>query len=376
MAPDRVRKVAIRPATATERGHQADRELLEELHGWRPQRGVLSVCFEIDPADRSEGWRTALRERLKHVAEAGGAERAALKATAERVLDRFPGDSGHPAGRTRVGFLEIGEKGGAERWSAYQLPLGEPVAEAGERPLLRPLLQLLARGGRHRILLVSSERVVGWEWVHGDLRRFPEWDSDMGIVPGAERKAPAMADPARAQGVSSSGRDQFGQRLEANRERFLHEVGARISAAGPGFDPPIVLGEAPHVDAVLEGVRPPGSVHALEGQNLINEREERLAGRLEEVVAELNGARHDALVERAIGAVMASDGNGTAGVGAVEAALGEGRVEHLVYDSALDADVERMIASAFDTSASITPVRGRQAAMLAPHEGVAAILRY
>jgi hypothetical protein len=368
--------VAIRPATATEQSDHPDREQLEQLRAWRSPQGVLSVCFEIDPADRSEGWRTALRERLKSLAERRGPDRAAVRATAERVLERFPGESRHPPGRTQVGFLEIAEKGGAERWSAYQLPLDEPVAEIGERPMLRPLLQLLGSGGRHRILLVSSERVVGWQWIHGELRRFPEWDSDMGIVPGPERKAPSMADPARAQSVSSSGRDQYGQRLEANRERFLHEVGTRISAAGAGLDPPIVLGESPYVEAVLGGVRPPGSVHALEGQNLINEPEDRLAKRLKEVVAELNGARHEALVERAIAVAMASNGNGTAGIDAVQAALEEGRVAHVVYDSALDADVERLIALALDSSASITPVRGRQAARLAPHEGAAAILRY
>lgn len=367
----------IRPATANQHGHSADRRLLEELHGWQTPQGVLSVYFEIDPGDRGEGWRTELRDKLKRLADSSEDEGAgAMRATAERVLGRFPADFRHPGGLTQIGFLEIGEKPGAEHWSAYQLPLEETVVERGPRPLLRPLLQLLGRGGRHRVLLASSEQVVGWEWVHGDLRRFPNWDADMGIVPGAERKAPAMRDPARSQGVSSSGKDQYGQHLEANRERFLHEVGARISRPARDLDPPIVVGEPASVDAVLAGVRPPGSVHAHRGQNLIHENEAQLAERLAEVVGDINAASNEALVERAVGAAMASEGKGTAGRDAVAAALGEGRVEHLVYDAALEADIEAMIGAALDTSASITPVRERQATLLEGHEGIAAILRY
>jgi hypothetical protein len=37
---------------------------IEELLDWRPDFGVISVCVEVDPGDRSEGWLIELRKQL------------------------------------------------------------------------------------------------------------------------------------------------------------------------------------------------------------------------------------------------------------------------------------------------------------------------
>ena len=44
---------------------------LEELLDWRPDFGVITVCVEIDPADRSKGWLIELRKVLTSAVEAG-----------------------------------------------------------------------------------------------------------------------------------------------------------------------------------------------------------------------------------------------------------------------------------------------------------------
>ena len=44
---------------------------IDELLDWRPEFGVITVCVEIDPGDRGEGWKIELRKQLKSAVEAG-----------------------------------------------------------------------------------------------------------------------------------------------------------------------------------------------------------------------------------------------------------------------------------------------------------------
>src|ERR671933_581267 len=83
-AANGVRRLAMQRA--------AEWQLVRELSEWEPQGGVVSIYFEIDPGDRGEGWRIALREELDNMAEA----------VAERVLRRYPEGRPHPSGRTQI----------------------------------------------------------------------------------------------------------------------------------------------------------------------------------------------------------------------------------------------------------------------------------
>jgi hypothetical protein len=47
-----------------------DQRTLERLLDWRPKLGLISVYVVIDPAERREPWRVALRERLDGLPEA------------------------------------------------------------------------------------------------------------------------------------------------------------------------------------------------------------------------------------------------------------------------------------------------------------------
>jgi Bacterial archaeo-eukaryotic release factor family 5 len=375
------------------------RALLEELHGWDPPDGVLSVFFEIDPGDRGDGWWIDLSRRLRTLVEENGDlpdKRLALDAV-QRVLARFPRDAAHPSGRAQIGIVELGGEG-RERWQSFQIPLGRTIATLGPRPYLRPLAALLERGGVHPLLAVSAERTAGWIWEDGDLRHLPEWDAELEIVPGHERKAPAVHDPAHGQGPSSSGKDQFGQKLEANRQRFLHEAGRKVAAAAASGDwhEPLIIGESPYVEEAAEALTQPLDAHPIKGHNVINEPEGRLQERLDAAIAEIRRERERAAAERAVDAAMAPAGNGEVGVNATGTALAEARVDELVYDvdaavgvedlgpEAIavadgwqgDDGVELMVTLAIETSAAITPVDDEAAAMLGEHGGVAALLRY
>ena len=81
------------------------------------------------------------------------------------------------------------------------------------------------------------------------------------------------------------------------------------------------------------------------------------------------------MVERALGGAKGGS-RGSAGIQETKEALGEGRVDHLVFDGALDGDAESLIRAAFAGSAQVTIVHDELAEPLAEAEGVAAILRY
>jgi hypothetical protein len=382
---------------------QQDRERLERLARWSGEHGVISIYLEIDPADRSEGWRVELRDRLNGLVEQAGERdsdsRVPLEATAARILERFPENASHPSGRTQIGFVEVAEKPAAEDWQGVQLPGPGTVVVHRPRPLLGPLVELLERGARRAIVAVSAERVRAWRWEMGRIEPQDAWEVVLTTPQWHERKAPAMRDPARGQGVSSSGHDQFDQRLEANRERFLHEAGRRISAQlnRDRWHEVVVFGDPPYLEELLAGLGKSLPVHTAPG-DLIDQPEEQVASRVNELLERLRSEAAAELVEKVKGAALSHDGRGSLGFRGTAEALAEGRVDRLLFvpdadypqdliDDSLRAatngapdegdPLELIIALAVRTSADLIPLVGEAADELRDeHGGVAAILRY
>jgi hypothetical protein len=223
----------------------------------------------------------------------------ALRETTKRILERFPADTEPPTGRAQIGFVEVARKAGTEDWSSLQIAPRETVVQHGPRPLLRPLIDLLNRGRPHPVLAISAERVRGWVWDRGRLESEPRWESELGIYPGRERKGAQPQDPARGQAVSSSGRDQFGQRLEENRRRFLHDFARRIveeeRVRGTEL---IVIGEAPYLDQFAGAVPSTVRVRRVEGPDVIGEPDGAIAERVGPEI-ELAAAQRDSELIRA-----------------------------------------------------------------------------
>jgi Bacterial archaeo-eukaryotic release factor family 10 len=377
-----------------------DRKELAELLEWRPPLGILSVCLEIDPADRSEGWRIALRDRLKRTVEEARDQRRelrlALRATVERVLERVPGDTRHPHGRTQVGFVEVAASGGRERWFAFQVPPRRAEVTHADRPDVLPLVELVESGGRLYVAAVSAERVRLWEWEMGEIREAASWEPRFRKREWRERRARVSRDLASAQFPKAAGADQYDQRLEANRERFLREVGAEMRDTlrrRPGRML-LAFGERPLVEQVEEGLGPDTSPRQLETKDVVGESGARIAERVAGVLGRVNQARELELVAQARDAAHAG-GRAALGLQETLQSLEETRVSHLLLDAerefslrdvalpgwAQDADVaselaSRMIERALLTGADVTPVAGDAAAQLDVGDGAAALLRY
>jgi hypothetical protein len=373
---------------------QPTQQTLRELASWTPPHGVLSLYLDIDPADRGEGWRIALRNGLDRAVDEARrhherATRIALEATVARVVDRFPSEAPHPGGRSQIGFLEVADDDdGDERWFSLQLPCRTEVVH-DRNPYLVPLVAILDEGGTGAIALVSSERVRLLRWALGRAEDLEDWELETLELAWRERKSQRSADPARVQGAKASGRDQYDERLAANRERFLHETGrlAAERATALGLGELLVVGEAEYAPPFIEGAAGRLQADLLGSINLISAPEDEAASRLTELLRQRKRDRQRDLVARVLG----EGHGGTRGaLGARETleALTQGRVEHLVFDAGRDWDAvdagdgdrvplrERLVELALQTGAEVTPVEGESAEALAAADGVAALLRY
>jgi hypothetical protein len=353
------------------------------LSGWHPPLGVLSVYLGFDPADRGGAWRTELRNGLDAVldahAEAEHERRVALRATAKRLTERFEDGELRPPPRGEVGFVEVGEKEGVEHWfGTGAAPAAGACVELGPEPVVAPLLDLCARNGARGVALLSSERVRLLRCADGALEDLEDWELSITSLDWRERKSQSTNDPARAQGVSSSGHDQFGERLDHNRQRFLAECGGLAGRAleENGLQELIVFGPAKDAEGFKSGYGSRREQLVVGGdQELISMPKGQLSEIVSAVVNRLDEERCRAVVERALAEVKGGS-RGAAGLQETRQALAEGRVDHLVFDAGIGEEGESLIRAALAGGARITVVRDELAAPLVEAQGAAAILRY
>jgi hypothetical protein len=358
-------------------------EEARELSEWRPPLGVLSVYLGFDPADRGGAWRTELRNGLDAVLDAHKedehARRVALRATAKRLTERFEDGDLRPPPRGEIGFVEVAEKEGVEHWFGTGVP---PVAascvEFAPEPVVAPFLDLSCRGGARGVAILSSERVKLLLCAEGTLRELEDWELSITSGDWRERKSQSTNNPARAQGVSSSGHDQYDERLDHNRQRFLTETGGLVARrlADDGLGEVLVFGHHKDAESFKSGFNGSRAQLTVAGdQDLISVPTGRLTDLVAETVERLDRERELALVERVLGEAKGGT-KGSLGRQETKEALAEGRVDHLVFDGAIGQEAESLIRAALAGSAQVTVVRDEVAAPLAEAEGVGAILRY
>ncbi len=353
------------------------------LAEWQPPLGVVSVYLRLDPGDRGGAWRTGLHNGLAAVREqAGGLDHEAakaLRATVERIGGRFDNHE-RSLSRGEVGFVEVAAEPAAEHWWSTHLA-AETAATASfaERPLVAPLLCLVEHGVPRGVALVSAERVRVLEWAPARLEQLHSWELSIFSRDWRERKAQRPTDPARGQAVSPSGRDQFDERLEESRHRFLGECGrlAAQLARERGWRRLLLFGTAEHRRDFRREMPCSDELEVEEagGADLISDPVAQLEQPVAAAAARIDGERERELAERALEQARGGT-RGTAGPQETEAALGEARVERLVLDAARADSSEALVRSALGSGAAVAMVTGRAADLLAPVEGVAALLRY
>jgi hypothetical protein len=358
-------------------------EAARELSEWRPPLGVLSIFLGFDPADRGGAWRTELRNGLDSILEtqqeAEHDRRVALRATAKRLSERFEDGDLRPPPRGEVGFVEVSEKEGIEHWFGTSVaPVAEACVEFGVDPVVAPLLDICGHSGARGVALLSSERVRLLRCAEGSLEELEDWELSVTMLDWRERKSQSTNNPARAQGVSSSGHDQFGERLDHNRQRFLGECGGMVARRleEDGMGELIVFGPSKDADSFKSGFGSSQAALTVGGdQDLISVPRGKVGDLVSEVIGRLDEERDRAVVERALGEAKGGS-RGAVGLQEVKEALGEGRVDHLVFDGGIGEEGESLIRAAMSSGARITVIRDELATPLAEADGVAALLRY
>jgi hypothetical protein len=347
-------------------------ELVRELSEWQPEGGVASVYFEIDPGDRGEGWRIALKDELAKLPDD----------VAERVWARYP--EGHPApsGRSQIGFLEA--QGEREIWASAQMELGGTTAAHAPRPYLTPLVRLLDEGGPFGVVAVSLERVRVLEWALGRIEELDGWELEITSLDWRERKAPQRNPAADGTGTTAAGHDQYMQRLDHNRERFLKQAGELIvdRYGERPWQRIVLIGDGDRPQLLAKGLGPKAQLVHSVPHDLIGEPAARIGERTAEELVHLNREREERLVERIEEAIGAEPG---AAVGQDEVlhALELAQARHVIFDPDYDFEpidglppTEQFILLALGTGADVTPAEGLAAASLRRRGGVAALLRF
>lgn len=353
-----------------------------ELSDWRPPLGVISVYLDFDPADRGKAWRIELRngvERAVELAEDVERERrVAVRETAKRLLERFDDEEVRPPPRGEAGFVEVSEREGQDRWWGTGVAPALAAVVLADRPLVTGLVDLCRRGNACGVVLLSAERVRLLHFAAGELEEIGEWELNILSGDWRERKAQSSRDPARAQGVSASGHDQYGERLEHNRHRFLVECG-RLAGEGlreRDLGEVVAFGPRPDAEAFWKGL---GSTPMRTGlgaeADLISMPRGELIGEVSAAIERLWDERDREFVEGALEQALGRS-RGTSGPQETMEALAERRVEHLAFDPAIGDRAEAMVRGALAGDAEITIARDGVAELLQPAEGVVAILRY
>ncbi len=377
--------------------HSERERLLKRLVEWAPAQGILSVYVHVDPGDRGQGWRIELRERLRALAEETSPheDRRAFETAATEVLERFPENGAPPEGRGHVGFVELAEKRPASVWRSMQMEPRRVEAVRSARPYVRPLVELFSQGPHVGVVLVSAESVRLLDWSLGAIRQLEDWEITLFSRDWRERKSERSM-PGPQSWTSSSGRDQFDQRLEANRERFLHEVGGLVGkkCTERHWRHLIAFGVEEYPGELAEGLGSAANRLHIVRTDVASAPEGKVAERVASEVHEINLREGLALVDEIEEAVGAAPGVALGPQETLES-LAEGRVRHLVFDADREyegapqpADLgyddgtdgipvgERLVELAVSTKAEITAVNEAPAEKLQSHGGVAALLRY
>ncbi|HEX3736678.1 MAG TPA: VLRF1 family aeRF1-type release factor [Solirubrobacterales bacterium] len=352
------------------------------LSDWQPPLGVVSVYLGFDPADRGGAWRTELRNGLDALQEAAKdadhERRVALRAVARRIAERFEDGDHRPPPRGAAGFVEVVEKGGTEHWwGTGAAPQASACVELGERPTLAPLVDLACRGERRGIAIVSLEQVRMLLFAEGELSELEHWELELMSLDWRERKVRTGGDPSGGRS-GPSGKDEYGDRLDHNRHKFLGEAGALVGRAleARGIGRGLAFGPANDLESFEAGLNAPQVKLAVGGDaDLISTPIGKLHETVAEAVENADAERESRLVAGALEEARGGS-RGATGRQEVGEAVGEGRVERLVLDAGIGADAESLVRGALAVSAKITVVHGAAAEALAPAEGVAAILRY
>ncbi|MBN8866623.1 MAG: hypothetical protein J0H98_03620 [Solirubrobacterales bacterium] len=377
---------------------------LKELIAHESEGPVLSVFCRTDPRDpanssETPAWSIALKNGLSAICASQNGDHdqsQAVKKLCSEAERRIAKVSASERGRSVALFLGGGGK--LDSFTTFQIPVRNDYVTVDSGPVVWPMLDVIDRGQRTGLVLLSQDRIRLLEWSDGTTRDLEESTFDLELGDWHQYRG-----PARPQGTVGGGGvsnvSAYGDRVEAWRSRFLKEAAKAIaeSANDLGFD---------RLVAAAEGELGAGFNEALPA-----EMRSRLATTVHLNLIDLSAAEAGAALDphlrqawrdsvagtgaTALARSQAGD-RAVSGPDEVLLALGEGRVEHLICDPYLateedglsegsrqairdagEASVqEAMVELALRTDARVSSASVEEVPALGEADGALALLRY
>jgi len=377
---------------------------LKELIDRDPNGAVLSIFCRTDPRDpanssETPGWQIALKNGIKQsveYAEQNGERPEEIRKLGKKAENRITGLSASERGRSVALFMST--DGSLDHLHTFQIPVRDDLVRLDAGAVVWPMVDVLDRGQRTGLVLMSHDRIRMLEWQDGHTEDLEYSVYDLELGDWRDYRGPAPANPARAQ-QSASHADSYSDRVEAWRTKFAKAAAAAIadSASDLGLERLVIAADGDlgkdFVEALPQQTR--NLVVADVQLNLIDLSAAEAATHLDPILRDAWKEKVNRLAEEAVQRTEAG-GKGVTGPDQVLLALNEGRVEHLLLDPYLEIDGrdlsegarqavtdtgevsfrEAAVEMAIRTHAEVSSASVDEVPLLGEHGGILATLRY
>jgi hypothetical protein len=363
---------------------------------------VLSVFCRTDPRDpanvsETPGWLVALRNGLRDAAatvEGDHEATEAIRRLSKEAEKRLTGASAHERGRSVALFLSA--DGTIDIFHTFQIPVREDFVVLESGVVIWPAMDLLDRGQRTGIILLSQDQIRLLDWEDGVVNDLES--SVYNLELGDWRQYRGVGGAGRTQ-HSASHIDSYEDRVHAWRSRFMKDAARAIadSTKDLKLERLVVVADRDLGSDFMEAL--PQELHdrvvAVIPSNLIDSTAPDVADHLDEHLRQAWRDQVNEFADHALERIKAGD-RGAGGPDQVVAALIEGRVDHLIMDPFYefdDSDLsdgvreaitnageetarEAAVEIALRTGAHVSSASVEEVPALAEAEGVLALLRY
>lgn len=345
---------------------------------------VLSVFCRTDPRDpensgENPAWMINLKNRTRDALEKidpGHESHQVAKRLAEEAERRIEETTAEERGRSVAYFLS--EDGLIDEVHTFQIPVREGFVTFDSGPVVWPIVDVIDRGQRTGMLLLSNDNVRLLEWFDGTAHEIEASDMDQ----DSDTPAAAFHDVAK----------EWRNKFTAHTVTVISEAVSKL-----GFDRLIVAADG-ELGSDFETSMPAllsESLIEIVPINLIDQTAADAADHLDERLRQDWRESVGEVANQALARVKAAD-RGAGGPDETLLALSEGRVDHVIFDPYLETESEilsdgarqaiedageasvqeALVEIALRTDARISSASVDEVPALAEAGGVLATLRY
>jgi len=377
---------------------------LRDLINRETEGPVLSVFCRTDPRDpssRSEtpGWMVSLKNGLRDAAAGFEGDHetaqqvAKLSAAAERKLTNA---TAVERGRSAAYFLSA--CGAIDSFHTFQIPVREDFVGLDTGAVVWPMVDVLDRGQRTGLVLISHDHIRVLEWCDGHASDLEASTFDLELGDWHEYRGSARPSPGGG-GSAVNNMSAYENRVGEWQARFVKAASKAVAetARDLKLDRLVIAADTglcqEFVDALPDGTK--DMVAATVATNLIDMTSADVADHLDPHLRDAWRQQINEVANLALERVHAAD-RGASGPDEVLLALTEGRVEHLVIDPYLEAKdeslsdgarqaitdagestlQEALVEMAIRTDARVSSASVDEVPALAEAGGALALLRY